>query len=1568
MKNNKKLLSKFLTIILSTMMIFSSVLVVNTNVVFALEDEETVEEVAPEKEETIEEEKIEETQTITEKTGDEAQPKEGEEPVLEGNQNFDDVDNSNGSETPMEENDSDNSSVVETMENPFMMMVGGVLGDPAPSTSSTFQTSKPSTYGRHLITYKKPNGVGTYGYDYVEKNAEDRTILYPTTPTYSVNKTSQTFIGWYYREYKDLLGLFYDEVEFKPKGSIGATEINRNITLYPKFVATSELDDYFDIKVNNTRGIIHDDNYSYYNYYKKGDSWALSLITALKSFRDFDNSVEKYDYVMRAEQEETFEGTAFDIAITEANKGDTITLLHDLYIVEPIEIWADVNLDLGGHKIVFNECGIPLNFLHVLDEFRSTDLIIAKDICAAVYVNNSNVTISNGTIDNLHSSGKGVLVTSDYYLWTVKLQDLTVNVKNNMNAIESGYYSYDEGFNINGYVPGYVDVLSGTYNGHVKNNGEGYLKASNGVRFSYDPRYLLSSYDASGVTFDEGNTVFKDNNGYYVDFEPEAQIGETNYKTFIQAVSAVTSGQTIKLLKNVTLDEGAILPITKNCTIDINGQKIINGCIEIQNNAEVGFVGSGTVDTNLNSLNGQLIISGNGRYNNITNIDRNNGQPSSVGHVVISGGNFTNRLPENFIATNYIQIAGDMSGYMYCVIKADEKGQVKLFKRNGSGEYERLVDYIEKNNGSQWKKVTSKSSAPSSPTSNYVFYNTSTQQLLKWNGTNWEEINVEEDTTYRYHYWDETYSRFSNAMTAISFGVIDADKVVLNRDCIVNKTIEIRKPIEIDLNGHNLTSAVVNGERDREQIEILDDEDIEVVASIYVNIEGEGDIIFTNSNTEETSSIINVSDAGDAINVYGIYNVNGNVTIDKVNLTMATLSCSTYNAIYNDSKDSEITINNGSYIMGLADAKEATLIQSAGKVNVLNGSIVEIDAQENSEEIVAINASESDLTVDGSNIVAIGRTGEIAIVYGVKSKGNIYVLNDSMLMINSNNNNAYGIYQEQLSTSQNKEIVIDSNSTLYVEKEADYSNTNVSVYGIYTTTPSSSTKGVTNISIGSNVLIDVFSLDKAYGIYSNGGSVYIGTINGSANNIALNGGFNKETVVGNEAIVENKPDSFNVNTCATIRIEGGDGSVGVCCGYTNKKVVSQLANAFIQMKSTGSKSYCASASTYAIDLLGGYYYTNANNDMFSGNVYVVNGYYNKDVTYYLLKNKMLRELNPLQEYKSNYIDSNLSFKYTTDGSACDLGVKVLNEDELKVEVYITFDPIMLELENRDNYGVQFIVDGLQPYTFTVTESISGLKDSIGVANLEPDNNTQFVYSFSIPAKNMIDNIAIKIVGLKDQAITHVYHSISIYSVKQYYYNMLTNSNNPYVKDLAAASLNFASYAQQYFDYRANNLVNAQLGNYVYLEDYDYSEYFDMHYDDIEQEEIQSEIPLEILTILDKAGHILGLEGSTTLRYEFGLLQGDSIDNFVFKMNGKTITPTFNQTAGRYYIDIENIPTSKLNESYTIDITKDNALTYSVIFSPLDFIISANSGNQDNALLTDLMNAFYQYYMIAKMFN
>ena len=225
----------------------------------------------------------------------------------------------------------------------------------------------------------------------------------------------------------------------------------------------------------------------------------------------------------------------------------------------------------------------------------------------------------NGTINVYGGYGKGVkggfiAMTSGGTInvaggeWIANTNG-SVGNNSNLYVLTAQSNKYESGF----AGPSIINVTGGTLRGGmdawVLNNLEGEKAELNisGGNFNANPTNFL----AEGCEANETNGIWT------VRIAPVAKIGETEYETLEAAVAAAKAGDTITLLKDVTLKAELTLPA--NITLNGNGKQI-NGTIYAGGN--LTFVGHTKVTSFSASYYDRVITIGEGACLEVTGTGR----------------------------------------------------------------------------------------------------------------------------------------------------------------------------------------------------------------------------------------------------------------------------------------------------------------------------------------------------------------------------------------------------------------------------------------------------------------------------------------------------------------------------------------------------------------------------------------------------------------------------------------------------------------------------------------------------------------------------------------------------------------------------------------------------------------------------------------------------------------------------------------------------------------------------------------------------------------------------------
>ena len=232
-----------------------------------------------------------------------------------------------------------------------------------------------------------------------------------------------------------------------------------------------------------------------------------------------------------------------------------------------------------------------------------------------------------------------------------------------------------------------------------------------------------------------------------------------------------------------------------------------------------------------------------------------------------------------------------------------------------------------------------------------------------------------------------------------------------------------------------------------------------------------------------------------------------------------------------------------------------------------------------------------------------------------------------------------------------------------------------------------------------------------------------------------------------------------------------------------------------------------------------------------------------------------------------------------------------------------------------------------------------------------------VFSCHVPAKNMTSKITAELyIGGTKVAITD-------YSVRRYADQIIANPRM-YINawPLVRAMLNYGAYAQEYFNFKTDDLANAGIDNSGYsINNVSFSKPYDPS---------KSNLP----DYLEFTGVSLTLESDTVLKLQF--TKNVPIDlTYIFKLeeNGtETILP-YDVSGDQVTVRIKGISAHRLDEDFRIKIVinedpnAENS-NYFVTYSPMTYaynIITREETAERNKALKNLMKAMYRYNEAAK---
>lgn len=305
--------------------------------------------------------------------------------------------------------------------------------------------------------------------------------------------------------------------------------------------------------------------------------------------------------------------------------------------------------------------------------------------------------------------------------------------------------------------------------------------------------------------------------------------------------------------------------------------------------------------------------------------------------------------------------------------------------------------------------------------------------------------------------------------------------------------------------------------------------------------------------------------------------------------------------------------------------------------------------------------------------------------------------------------------------------------------------------------------------------------------------------------------------------------------------------------------------------------------------------------------------------------------------------TNQSNLLDTTFNGCSLG---LNGD-----IILNFDiRIPDSIRNNSSAVVHFTLPGGGSYD---------VKTSNGVAS--KNNAGSYIYSCSVPASRMNDNIIAQVQIISDGKVAQVGDVYSC-SVRKYAEAIV---NNPGKYDAAVVAvvksmLNYGGYAQQYFGVDTNNLVNKNL----------YSAGSDPVLSSSQAIPTIAVNGAMLNSELNYIGCSLVCKGQTGMKFYFKISDGVDktkvADRYSVSVlsNNKTRVCQDSVSDGMYVVYLSNIAAAELDDVFTFTITDTSkkATTIKFNYSPLNYMNQAQKSSDKS--LVNLTRAMYLYNQAA----
>lgn len=253
------------------------------------------------------------------------------------------------------------------------------------------------------------------------------------------------------------------------------------------------------------------------------------------------------------------------------------------------------------------------------------------------------------------------------------------------------------------------------------------------------------------------------------------------------------------------------------------------------------------------------------------------------------------------------------------------------------------------------------------------------------------------------------------------------------------------------------------------------------------------------------------------------------------------------------------------------------------------------------------------------------------------------------------------------------------------------------------------------------------------------------------------------------------------------------------------------------------------------------------------------------------------------------------------------------------------------------FSEELINDGTARVVFTLP---NGVKKSVPVSSVEPDEDGYYVFTCEVAAKEMTSEIKAQVVNSRGEGEVYSY---SVIDYARYILQEAETGNTNYTDaaPLVKAMLNYGAAAQEFFGHKEENLANSILddSDKVLAEDIDLSAFKPVIEDGSEN--------------VSYYGSALSLNSETTIKHYFRVKDEENIPEFYVNNQLAKVT----EKDGLYEVRVEDIPAQSLDEEFVV--TADG-LTLSYNAFSYGYYAMQNS----DAKLQNIIKALYAYNQTA----
>ena len=242
--------------------------------------------------------------------------------------------------------------------------------------------------------------------------------------------------------------------------------------------------------------------------------------------------------------------------------------------------------------------------------------------------------------------------------------------------------------------------------------------------------------------------------------------------------------------------------------------------------------------------------------------------------------------------------------------------------------------------------------------------------------------------------------------------------------------------------------------------------------------------------------------------------------------------------------------------------------------------------------------------------------------------------------------------------------------------------------------------------------------------------------------------------------------------------------------------------------------------------------------------------------------------------------------------------------------------------------------------FTFENRVVDVPMAEAVKSTMDDGTVRYRFSCELYAKQIADVAVVQFM----KGDTPVGDAVS-YSAMRYCVNKITKNDEPEIVDLCKAMLNYGAAAQLYFNYNTENLANASLSE------------AEKKLPDVDASAYKYSVTGSEAGIKAKSATLM-LESEVKVRVYFTLTGSKTIDQYTFTIDGKVVTPKYNEKG--WYVETDGIPAKDLDKMFEVKV---GGITVS--YGALSYVNSKHAVS--NELEANLARALYYYFQEAEAY-